>query len=59
MEISTKQQLVVLKSELSLFFVVSHILSGLVANPKKTTLHSGQSRSWSAAQEKKKKKEKV
>ena len=30
--------------------------SALVANPKKTTLHGGQSRSWSAEQEKKKKK---
>ena len=30
--------------------------SALVANPKKTTLHGGQSRSWSAKQEKKKKK---
>ena len=29
--------------------------SALVANPKKTTLHGGQSRSWSAEQEKKKK----
>ena len=30
----------------------------LVANPKKTTLHGGQSRSWSAEQGKKKKKKK-
>ena len=30
--------------------------SALVANPKKTTLHGGQSRSWSAEQGKKKKK---
>ena len=30
--------------------------SALVANPKKTTLHGGQSRSWSAVQGKKKKK---
>ena len=30
--------------------------SALVANPKKTTLHGGQSRSWSAEQRKKKKK---
>ena len=29
--------------------------SALVANPKKTTLHGGQSRSWSAEQGKKKK----
>ena len=33
--------------------------SALVANPKKTTLHGGQPRSWSAEQGKKKKKEKV
>ena len=32
--------------------------SALVANPKKTTLHGGQSRSWSAEQGKKKKKKK-
>ena len=32
--------------------VVSHF-SVLVANPKKTTLHGGQSRSWSAEQGKK------
>ena len=30
--------------------------SALAANPKKTTLHGGQSRSWSAEQGKKKKK---
>ena len=30
--------------------------SALVANPKKTTLHGGQSRSWSAEQGEKKKK---
>ena len=30
--------------------------SALVANPKKTTLHGGQSLSWSAEQEKKRKK---
>ena len=29
--------------------------SALVANPKKTTLHGGQSRSWSAEQGKKEK----
>ena len=34
--------------------VVSHI-SALVANPKKTTLHGGRSRSWSAEQGKKEK----
>ena len=32
--------------------------SVLVANPKKTTLHGGQSRSWSAEQGKKEKKKK-
>ena len=40
------------------FFVVHHLFkeklfltfSVLVANPKKTTLHGGQSRSWSAEQ---------
>ena len=32
--------------------------SALAANPKKTTLHGGQSRSWSAEQGKKKKKKK-
>ena len=32
--------------------------NALVANPKKTTLHGGQSRSWSAEQGKKKKKKK-
>ena len=31
--------------------------SALVANPKKTTLHGGQSRSWSAEQGKKEKRE--
>ena len=30
------------------------IFSALVANPKKTTLHGGQSRSWSAEQGEKK-----
>ena len=35
--------------------VVSHTFSALVANPKKTTLHGGQSRSWSAEQGKKEK----
>ena len=37
------------KYELLLFLT----FSALVANPKKTTLHGGQSRSWSAEQGKK------
>ena len=35
--------------------VVFLSFSALVANPKKTTLHGGQSRSWSAEQGKKEK----
>ena len=43
----------VVYSTMQLFFLT---FSALVANPKKTTLHDGQSRcSWSAEQEKKKK----
>ena len=38
--------------ELLLLFLT---FSALVANPKKTTLHGGQSRSWSAEQGKKEK----
>ena len=37
---------------LSMLFLT---FSALVANPKKTTLHGGQSRSWSAEQGKKEK----
>ena len=40
-------------SELLLLFLT---LRALVANPKKTTLHGGQSRSWSTEQGEKKKK---
>ena len=36
-------------------FLLFLTFSALVANPKKTTLHGGQSRSWSAEQGKKKK----
>ena len=43
----------------SLLLLLFLIFSALVANPKKTTLHGGQSRSWSAEQGKKRKKEKV
>ena len=39
-----------------LFFFLT--FSALVASPRKTTLHGGQSRSWSAEQGKKKKKKK-
>ena len=35
----------------------SHTLSVLVANPKKTTLHNGQSRAWSVEEGKEKKRE--
>ena len=38
-----------------LYFVLFLTFSALVANPKKTTLHGGQSRSWSAEQGKKEK----
>ena len=44
------------ENELLLLFFLT--FSALVANPKKTTLHGGQSRSWSAEQGKKKKKKK-
>ena len=40
---------------LLLLLLLSLTFSVLVANPKKTTLHGGQSRSWSAEQQKKKK----
>ena len=38
-----------------LLLLVFLTFSALVANPKKTTLHGGQSRSWSAEQGKKEK----
>ena len=52
------------RSVFSLFIMLLLLLlfltfSALVVNPKKTTLHGGQSCSWSAEQEEKKKKEKV
>ena len=46
--------LVAYRSRVVVVVVVSHI-QRLVANPKKTTLHGGQSRSWSAEQGKKEK----
>ena len=47
-------------TDLRLIIVVVFLLlfltfSAMVANPKKTTLHGGQSRSWSAEQGKKEK----
>ena len=42
--------------QLLLLLLLFLTFSALVANPKKTTLHGGQSRSWSAEQGKKKKK---
>ena len=43
-------------SALQLFLLLLFLtFSALVANPKKTTLHGGQSRSWSAEQGKKEK----
>ena len=44
-----------LLSMLLLLFLLFLTSSALVANPKKTTLHGGQSRSWSAEQGKKQK----
>ena len=45
-------------SDLLLLLLLFLTFSALVANPKKTTLHGGQSRSWSAGQGKKKKSKK-
>ena len=44
---------------LLLLFLLFLTFSALVANPEKTSLHGGQSRSWSAEQGKKKKKKSV
>ena len=41
--------------QLLLLLLLFLTFSALVANPKKTTLHGGQSRSWSAEQGKKEK----
>ena len=41
--------------QLLLLLLLFLTFSALVANPKKTTLHGGQSRSWSAEQGKKRK----